>query len=417
METLTLQELIKGLTLDQFLIEISSKRLYIECMRLHPVFCSLVFFWIGCNIGSFLNVCIYRLPLGMSLFRPKSHCPKCGHKLGVAENIPIFSYLFLLGSCKECGERISPRYLIVEALTGFIFAGIYLNIYFCYQPITSLLLLFFMASVFLTAAFTDCDLRIIPDTVSLPGMILIPAYWYFHNWPSLRTFDMPSLIRCLIGMALAGIFFSAFHLLGKRLFKKEAFGWGDVKLIVLIAGAFSWGPMLVIVLLASISAMIYMPVYWHFFPKRKHRGFPFAPFLAVFTIGWCIFGVGATWLVFPSKRPADLKPVKKEQPVKRQTPAAPQPAKKPAQCKPNQPAQDKPNQPAQSKPNQPAQNKPNQPAQSKPNQPAQNKPNQPAQSKPNQPAQNKPNQPAQSKPNQPAQNKPNQPAQNKTQKP
>jgi len=333
METLTLQELIKGLTLDQFLIEISSKKLYIECMRLHPVFCSLVFFWIGCNIGSFLNVCIYRLPLGMSLFRPKSHCPKCGHKLGVAENIPIFSYLFLLGSCKECGERISPRYLIVEALTGFIFAGIYLNIYFCYQPITSLLLLFFMASVFLTAAFTDCDLRIIPDTVSLPGMILIPAYWYFHNWPSLRTFDMPALIRCLIGMAVAGIFFSAFHLLGKRLFKREAFGWGDVKLIVLIAGAFSWGPTLFIVLAASIIALIYMPVYWHFFPRRKNRGFPFAPFLAVCVIGWCILGTGITWLVFPGKRPAPVKPVKKENtvPAKKAVPA--KPAKKPEQNK------------------------------------------------------------------------------------
>ena len=303
METITLQELIKSFTLDQFLIEISSKKLYIEFIRFYPVFCSIVIFWLGCNIGSFLNVCIYRLPLGMSLLHPKSHCPKCGHKLGMMENIPIFSYLFLLGSCKECGERISPRYLIVETLTGLIFTGIYLGIYFFYQPITSLALLFFMASVFLTAAFTDCDLRIIPDTVSLPGMILIPAYWYFHNWPSLKTFDLPSLIQCLICMAGTALFFTAFHFLGKKLFKRDAFGWGDVKLVVLIAGAFFWLPTLVIVLASCIAALIYMPVFWHFFPKRRRRGFPFAPFLAVFVIGWSIFGVGLTYLVFPSTRP------------------------------------------------------------------------------------------------------------------
>lgn len=328
METVTLQEILKELTLDQFLTEIASKRLYVEFIRTCPVFCSIVFFWLGCNIGSFLNVCIYRLPLGMSLIRPKSHCPKCGHKLGVMENIPIFSYLFLLGRCKECNDRISPRYLIVETLTGLIFTGIYLNIYYFYQPVTSLLLLFFMASVFLTAAFTDCDLRIIPDTVSLPGMILIPAYWFFHNWPSLRTFDMPSLIRCLICMAGTGLFFTAFHYLGKKLCKRDAFGWGDVKLVVLIAGAFSCVPMLLIVLAASIAALIYMPVYWHFFPKRRHRGFPFAPFLAVFVIGWSIFGSGLTRFVFPPARPARTQQVNKGRAGKEKRKAVPPEAKK-----------------------------------------------------------------------------------------
>ena len=318
METITLQELIKSLTLDQFLIEISGKRLYIECIRLYPVFCSIVFFWLGCNIGSFLNVCIYRLPLGMSLLHPKSHCPKCGHKLGVMENIPIFSYLFLLGACKECRERISPRYLIVETLTGLIFAGIYLNIYYCYQPITSLPLLFFMASVFLTAAFTDCDLRIIPDTVSLPGMVLIPAYWFFHNWPSLRTFDVPALVRCLICMVGTGLFFAAFHFLGKKLFGRDAFGWGDVKLVVLIAGAFSWIPTLLIVLGASIAALIYMPVYWHFFPKRRNRGFPFAPFLAFSVIGWCIFGAGLTDLAARAAHRIERRLIRKDHEKKKQ---------------------------------------------------------------------------------------------------
>jgi len=317
METLTLQEVFNDFTLDQFFIEISSKKLYIEFIRTYPVFCSIVFFWIGCNIGSFLNVCIYRLPLGMSLLHPKSHCPKCGHKLGVMENIPIFSYLFLLGSCKECGDRISPRYLIVETLTGLIFTGIYLNIYFCFLPIASLLLLFFMASVFITAAFTDCDLRIIPDTVSLPGMVLIPAYWFFHNWPSSRTFDLPSLIRCLVCMAGTGLFFTGFHYLGKKLFKRDAFGWGDVKLVVLIAGAFFWIPTLLIVLASCIAALIYMPVFWRFFPKRRHRGFPFAPFLAVFVIGWSIFGVGLTRFVFPSTRPVVHQPARKKAPAKK----------------------------------------------------------------------------------------------------
>ena len=100
-QVITLKEILEMFSFDQFWSDITNQRLYKEVLCDYWQFCMLAFFWLGCNIGSFLNVCIYRLPIGMSLCHPKSHCPKCGHKISWYENIPLFSYIFLLASCRR----------------------------------------------------------------------------------------------------------------------------------------------------------------------------------------------------------------------------------------------------------------------------------------------------------------------------
>jgi len=126
---------------------------------------SLVF---GLVIGSFLNVVIYRLPEGESIVSPGSRCPACRTPLTAVDNVPVFSYLWLRGRCRHCGVRISPRYPAVEAVTGLVFAGVAWRFGLGYA--TPLLMLF--AAALITAAMIDLDHQIIPDEISLGGLLL-----------------------------------------------------------------------------------------------------------------------------------------------------------------------------------------------------------------------------------------------------
>lgn len=281
-----MKDLAEMFTSGEILDELCNKEMYREVLYDCRIFSAFIFFWLGCNIGSFLNVCIYRLPLGMSLCHPKSHCPKCGHKISWYENIPIFSYIFLRAACKECKQRISPRYIIVEFITGLLFAAIYLKVIFCDLPIVTLLLFFYLASVLLSAAFTDCDLRVIPNKLTYPAMIVIPLYFLLHK--GIFQLDWQNFALCLMNMAGTALVMSAFTYGGKKLFKRDVFGWGDVKYLIVTAGALGWFATLLILFFASVTAMIYMPVYWIFRPKRKKRGFPFAPFMTVYAIVWLL---------------------------------------------------------------------------------------------------------------------------------
>ena len=132
---------------------------------------AVIIFLFGTMVGSFLNVCIARIPNGESVVRPPSHCPKCKKSIPFYDNIPILSYLVLRGRCRSCGERISPRYLFVEVLMGSLAAALY------YQ--FGLGLAFFVAFIFVAAliviSFVDLDVRIVPDVISLPGIAAGPG--------------------------------------------------------------------------------------------------------------------------------------------------------------------------------------------------------------------------------------------------
>jgi len=128
-------------------------------------------FILGSVIGSFLNVCIYRIPAGKSIVSPPSSCPHCGHRIRWYQNIPILSYLFLGGKCSSCRVGISLRYPAIEALTGLLFVVVFY--YFGFSPATLVYWLFIAALVVIT--FIDLDHQIIPDVISLPGIVIGPA--------------------------------------------------------------------------------------------------------------------------------------------------------------------------------------------------------------------------------------------------
>src|SRR5664279_3211869 len=133
-------------------------------------FWSLVFFTFGCIVGSFLNVCIYRMPLDLSVVSPPSHCPKCKYSIPFYLNVPLLTWLWLRGRCKNCGLPISPRYFIVELLTGLVFLDCWLT--FGWQsPALALVYSIFLAGL-ITATFIDFEHFIIPDEITLGGAVV-----------------------------------------------------------------------------------------------------------------------------------------------------------------------------------------------------------------------------------------------------
>jgi leader peptidase (prepilin peptidase)/N-methyltransferase len=187
-------------------------------------FWSLCFFVFGCIVGSFLNVCIHRLPLGMSIVTPKSHCPHCKYSIPWYLNIPLVTWLALHGRCKNCGAPISPRYFIVELLTGAAFLGCWLAFGNASHPLQSMPVAFVYA-VFLAglivATFIDFEHFIIPDEITLGGMAVGFAASFFlpslHDADTLNVGMWRSFIGAIVG---AGAIYAILRM-GKLLFGRQ----------------------------------------------------------------------------------------------------------------------------------------------------------------------------------------------------
>jgi leader peptidase (prepilin peptidase)/N-methyltransferase len=187
-------------------------------------FWSLCFFALGCIVGSFLNVCIYRMPLELSVVSPPSYCPHCKYSIPFYLNIPLVTWLALHGRCKNCGAPISPRYFIVELLTGIAFLGCWLEFGNPHHPLPTLALAvvyaIFLAGL-ICATFIDFEHFIIPDEITLGGMVLgfalsllLPS---LHDTNSLSLALWRSALGILIG---AGIIYGILRL-GKLLFGRQ----------------------------------------------------------------------------------------------------------------------------------------------------------------------------------------------------
>ena len=197
----------------------------------------LVFvFIIGAIIGSFLNVCIYRMPRGQSIVFPASHCPHCKRDLLWYDNIPILSYFLLMGRCGFCRKRISMRYPLVEALTAVI-------ILFCYRAF-GIQAKFFMYSALVSAlivvTFIDFDYNEIPDEISIGGLVagLIAALAF----PSIfdTNLRLIALKDSVLGALAGGGAIYIMGVVGKSIFRKEAMGGGDVKLMAMVGSILGW---------------------------------------------------------------------------------------------------------------------------------------------------------------------------------
>ena len=183
---------------------------------------------LGLIIGSFSNVCIFRIPKNESIVFPASHCPNCHTPIKAIDNVPILSFLLLKGKCRKCGEKISIRYPVVEFLTG----AIYLLIFLIYGRSYQTLIYALLSSALIIISFIDLDVQIIPDEISLPGIVIGLAL----------SFIVPyiSYLNSLLGIIAGGGIIFLIALAGLAIFKKEAMGGGDVKLSAMIGAFIGW---------------------------------------------------------------------------------------------------------------------------------------------------------------------------------
>jgi leader peptidase (prepilin peptidase)/N-methyltransferase len=182
-------------------------------------FWSLTFFALGCIIGSFLNVCIYRMPLELSIVSPPSHCPHCKYAIPFYLNIPLVTWLALRGRCKNCGAPISPRYFIVELLTGVAFLGCWLE-FGAKSPALALVYAVFLAGL-IAATFIDFEHFIIPDEITFGGMVAgLVASFFLPVLHDARTLG-EGMFRGVIGIVVGAALVYAVLRLGKLLFGRQ----------------------------------------------------------------------------------------------------------------------------------------------------------------------------------------------------
>ncbi len=196
----------------------------------------ILIFIIGTVIGSFLNVCIVRLPLEKSIIFPGSHCVACRTPIKWYDNIPLISWIVLGGRCRACHEKISSRYCLVELLTGGVFFLFYRH--FGIQP--NLWPYLVMVCCFIVATFVDFEHRIIPDEVSIGGMIMGVIFSLII--PQLHGVRSPFLGVgfSLVGLLVGGGSVYLMGVIGDFVFKKETMGGGDVKLMGMVGAFMGW---------------------------------------------------------------------------------------------------------------------------------------------------------------------------------
>jgi leader peptidase (prepilin peptidase)/N-methyltransferase len=258
-------------------------------------------FIFGSIVGSFLNVCIYRMPEAKSVVWPGSHCPECEKRIPWYDNIPFVSYLALRGRCRFCKKRISPRYLAVELLTALLFVLFYQNYRLSYDLFFYLVL----CCLLIISSFTDIKHRIIPDEVSVGGLIvgfILSSVKGLGTSPLAYNFSplLNSLSGIIVGGAviyLTGLAFDKFYF---KLLKRppiqgetESMGGGDVKLLAMIGAFLGWQQALLVFVLAPFLGVIFgIP---NLLLKKDHT-MPYGPFLslaAIVAILWSdkIFGI------------------------------------------------------------------------------------------------------------------------------
>lgn len=197
----------------------------------------------GALIGSFLNVCIHRLPRGTSIVWPASACPKCGRALSWFENIPIVSYVFLRGRCRTCRTPISPRYPIVEALTAALFG----LAWWYYGPGPLLVSRIVLGCMLIVLFAIDLEHHLLPNVITIPG-IVIGFLFSVINAPGWKS----SLIGIVVGGGVLYLIADGYY----RVRHEEGLGMGDVKMLAMIGAFLGWPLTLLSLMLASFAGTI-----------------------------------------------------------------------------------------------------------------------------------------------------------------
>ena len=241
-------------------------------------------FFLGLLFGSFLNVCIYRLPRGLSVVSPRSACPKCERPIAFYDNVPILSWIMLLGRCRGCRTPISPRYAIVELMTGLLWAGCYLEFGLSFALVKWAAFAFLLLGL----VFTDAETMLLPDLMTLPGLALGLVFAFFVPVNDLVSQLLPGMVSVPLSSGVSAHLFSFgdslfgalagagfIYGVGELYYRArgvEGMGFGDVKLMGMI-GAFLGLKLTVFTLFAasiagSIFGLTTMLVVWM---KRTRR--------------------------------------------------------------------------------------------------------------------------------------------------
>ncbi|BDV43693.1 type IV prepilin-like proteins leader peptide pilD [Geotalea uraniireducens] len=235
-------------------------------------------FLLGAVIGSFLNVCIHRLPLGESIVFPASRCPACGTKIRPWDNIPLLSFLLLRGKCRACKAAISFRYPLVELLNGLLALALFLK----FGPTATFFVLLVFCSALVAITFIDLDHQLIPDVISLPGIVVGFAASFFLPWLG--------WLNSLIGILLGGGSLLAVAYLYQLLTKKEGMGGGDIKLLAMMGAFLGWRAVPFIIFAGSLVGSIIGVTLMLAQKKDGKLAIPFGPFLAFGAILYIFYG-------------------------------------------------------------------------------------------------------------------------------
>ncbi len=242
----------------------------------------IVVFIFGAVIGSFLNVCIYRIPRKKSIVHPSSACPACEKPVRFYDNIPLVSYLILKGKCRDCGAPISFRYFLIELITAVIFMLIYRRWGLSYEFFIQI----FFAAILIVISFIDYDFQIIPDILSIGGMVAGLIISFFR--PGFRIMD--AVYGVLIGGGILFVIAYGYQLITKR----EGMGGGDIKLLAMI-GSFCGFKGVIFSLIGGsvVGTLVGIPL---MLVKGKEEGtryaIPFGPFLSLCAVLYLFLGPG-----------------------------------------------------------------------------------------------------------------------------
>ncbi|MCX5777173.1 MAG: prepilin peptidase [Candidatus Firestonebacteria bacterium] len=225
----------------------------------------------GLIIGSFLNVCIYRIPKNLSIVFPNSHCPKCKKEINWYDNIPIVSFLMLLGRCRYCKTKISKKYLIVEVLVGILFLISYRNFGLSTEFISSIIFISFLVVI----ALIDLKTGYIYDITVVPLAIIGFVFSLF--------IPDRSLLQSLSGFAVGGSIFLAIYYISLWLYGQEGMGMGDVKLAAVLGVFLGWKNTALMIVVSFVIGGIISVCLLLLKKKRRMDPVPFGPFLVLGT--------------------------------------------------------------------------------------------------------------------------------------
>ncbi|MFH1776709.1 MAG: prepilin peptidase [Candidatus Omnitrophota bacterium] len=244
---------------------------------------SVILFIFGAIIGSFLNVCIWRMPREESVVAGRSHCPNCRKTIPWYDNIPFLSYVFLGRRCRFCQSKISFRYFLVELLTALT----YLAVYFKFGLSIEYLIFIALISALIAATFIDFSHQIIPDEITLGGIVIGLLISFFYPPLHSETTNFASLFASVKGLLAGGVSIYAIGKLGELMFKKESMGGGDVKFLAMIGTILGWQKTLLIFFISPVFGSI-VGLIAKF--KYKQDIIPYGPYLSIGTIAAIFWG-------------------------------------------------------------------------------------------------------------------------------